>query len=39
MAYFISKEDGISCATALREKEGHAVCLTLRFQLYFPPFS
>lgn len=39
MAYFISEEDGISCATALREKEGRAACLTLLFQLYFPPFS
>lgn len=38
--YFISKEDGISsCATALREKEGHAACPPLLFQFYFPPFS
>lgn len=38
--YFISKEDGISsCATALREKEGHAACPPLLFQFYFTPFS
>lgn len=38
--YFISKENGISsCTTALRKKKGHAACLTLLFQFYFPPFS